>query len=127
MRRQRQLQAAAEAGAGNRDDDGFGAGLDLVDDLSQGRLGQARRSAELPNVGPGGEKATCAGEDDRPYRGVGLGPLEGRGDARADGVRQAVDRRIGEREDRDGAVYAADQRRLELFQAMPRCGSRRAP
>ena len=47
---------------------------------------------------------TGRGEDDGPDGGVVLGAFEGRGDAGTDGVRQAVDRWVGEGNDRDSAL-----------------------
>ena len=104
VRRHGQLEAPAEAGPGDRGDDRLRARLHQIDEPAQGRIRRARRRAELPDVGAAGEETAGPGEDDGPDVGVGLSPLEGRGYARTDGVRQAVDGWVGEGDDRDGAI-----------------------
>ena len=104
MGRQRQLEAAAETGAGDRGNNRLGASLDLVDELTQSRIGAARGRAELPDVGAAGEQTSRAGEDDRADVGIEPGALEGLSQPGADGVREAVDRRVREGDDRHAAV-----------------------
>jgi hypothetical protein len=64
VRRERQLEAATEAGAGDRRDDGLRARLHKIDQLAQGRIRHARGRAEFPDVGAAGEETAGACEDD---------------------------------------------------------------
>src|SRR5688572_28518398 len=104
MRRQRELEAAAEAGPRDCRDDRLGTRLHLMDQLGQGWICPARGCAELPDVGAAGEESAGPREDDGSDRGVDLGAFESRRYAGTDGVREAVDWRVGEGDDRSSAV-----------------------
>jgi len=104
--REGELQSATQADARNRCDHRFWAGLDLRDELGQGRGGQARRRAEFSDVGAAGPEAARTREHDGAHGTVGLSALERRGDPRAHGVGQSVDGRVGEGDDGGGALDA---------------------
>ena len=109
---ERELQAAAHADAADRRDDRLGARLDDADDACAS-VGSAVAFGVLNSrMSAPPEKALPA-----PVRtialtaGIGQRPVDPGDDADADVVAQAVDRRVVQRDDGDGAVQLNSERR----------------
>ncbi|MNT11085.1 hypothetical protein D3C72_1459470 [compost metagenome] len=92
VRRQGNLQPAAERGAMDGSDHRLGAVLDLQADL--GQRGLLRRLAELADVRAGDEVAARADDQHALGAAVGLGRIDGGGQAAAHVHAQGVDGRV---------------------------------
>ena len=99
---QRDLEAAAQRGAMDRRDEWLACALDRILDLDQARRG--RRLAELGDVGAGDERLAVADEHDRLGLRIGDGLADAVQDTDTHLLRQRVDGRIVDRQDRDVTV-----------------------
>ena len=99
---ERGLRAAAERRAVQRRDHRLAAGLEPRQHVGQQRL--ERRTVEFAHVGAGDEVPAGAQEHDRAHGGIRVERLDGGEECRAHRLRQRVDRRVVEGEDRDVAV-----------------------
>ena len=98
MAAERDLEAAAERGAVHRRDDRLVERLDLVDQLIERR--QARRAAELGDVGARREAAPGAGDHDGANGRIASERLRGVLEAASHRLRQGIHRRVVDRHQR---------------------------
>jgi hypothetical protein len=102
MAAERNFAAAAHCHAVDRGDDGFGRGLDAVDDLAETGLGPRR--AEFANIRTAAEAAPTAENHDSPDLGIGLGLVERAHQTLSDGKSERVDGRVVQCDRGDGAM-----------------------
>ena len=102
VRRQRDLESAAERRSVQRGDDRLRRVLDPVEHV--GKVGRGGRLAEFGNVGAGDEGPPAADDHDGLDRAVRFRRLDAAFEAVADGLRQRVHRRGVDRDQRDLAV-----------------------
>ena len=99
-----QLQAAAHADRMNRRDHRLGRLLEHLDHRQQMRLLRRALGAEFGDVGAARKGLARTRDDDRLDAGIGIRLVHPLDDGPARGQAQAVDRRIVQRDDGDGAV-----------------------
>ncbi|MFT3926206.1 MAG: hypothetical protein QM778_26915 [Myxococcales bacterium] len=94
-----ELEATAHAGAADGGDDGLVGGLHDLDDGVEIGLGEGLGAAEFLDVGAARERTLGPDQDHGLHLGVGTGGLDPSHDLRAQGVAQAVDGGVVERDD----------------------------
>jgi hypothetical protein len=104
VRGKRQLEPSAETDPCDSSDDRLRAGLHLLDHVPQRGRGPARRRAELADVRAGGKEPPGSVQYDRAHGRVVQGFLQGLDDAGPQRLREPVDGRVPESDDRDAAV-----------------------
>ena len=101
MARQRELQAAADARAVDRSDDGFRARLDDADQRMQRRLRSGLRRVELADIGAGGEQLAPASQHKCRDGRIGERAIDAGGGFHARVEPKSIDGRVVERDDGD--------------------------
>jgi hypothetical protein len=101
---QHNLETSAETGAFDGRNDRLGARLDLCNEIAQGRTAERGRRAELADIRTAREQRPAARQHDGAHVRLAGRPIERCDQLGTHRVREAIDRRMAERDDGDRAI-----------------------